>query len=114
MVAGSGQIEAADHHLCEPRLRQRFWILKMAATKVILGDEFESTLQKQLNNAIQRLGGTTLRLDAGVAGSQDFVEWKVKILGCEITVENETYVGLSISGHGDVIDQILEAMNLAG
>ena len=74
--------------------------------KVILGEEFDDDLREVLKDVLRELGATALRKDWGVAGSQELETVEVSLRGRIVTIEAETYVGLSVSGHEDDVNEI--------
>jgi hypothetical protein len=82
----------------------------MGIKTVNLGDEFDKHLELRLNNVLKQLGGVTVSLKRGIAGSQDLTEWKLDVNGQPITVECETYIGLSITGESKLVDDIVAAV----
>jgi hypothetical protein len=82
----------------------------MNTKKINLGDEFDADLLKRLVEALKKLGGATRHLEKGIAGSQELNVWKLNVLGHEITVERETYIGLSIFGLSEIVDKIAEEL----
>lgn len=74
---------------------------------VVLGDEFDDSLRKNLMDVLQELGALQAgKGDRLVVGSQDLEELEVTIDGHNLRVEAETYVGLSISGPADLVEQV--------
>jgi hypothetical protein len=74
---------------------------------VVLGDEFHDSLRQKLMDVLRKLGALqTGKSDRLVAGSQDLEELDVTIDGRSLHVEGETYVGLSISGPADLVEQV--------
>jgi hypothetical protein len=74
---------------------------------VVLGDEFDDSLRQKLMDVLRKLGA--LQSSGGdrfVVGSQDLEELEVTIDGRSLRVEAETYVGLSISGPADLVEQV--------
>jgi len=74
--------------------------------KVILGEEFDDDLREVLKDVLRELGATMLKKDWGVAGSQELETVEVSLRGRIVTIEAETYVGLSVSGHEDDVNEI--------
>jgi hypothetical protein len=73
---------------------------------VILGTEFDEPLRRILAEVMRELGARTLDTGWGVGGSQELATAKIEIRGKVVDVESETYVGLSITGDEDLIDEI--------
>ena len=73
---------------------------------VVLGTEFDESLRRMLAEVMRELGATALDTSWGLAGSQERATAKLEIRGKVVDVESETYVGLSITGDEDVVDEI--------
>jgi hypothetical protein len=73
---------------------------------VILGTEFDEPLRSILPEVMRELGARTLNTSWGVGGSQELATAKAEIRGKVVDVESETYVGLSITGDDDLVDEI--------
>jgi len=76
-----------------------------------LGDEYDNSLRESLINVLKDLGGLVKSHDWGLGGSQEIEMLEVKINDYVITVESETYIGLSISGDADIIEKIVKILN---
>jgi len=74
--------------------------------KVILGNEYDNRLRDVLKNVLIELGGKVRSHDWGVGGSQEMETMEVEINGGVLTIESETYVGLSIVGESSLVDRI--------
>lgn len=77
---------------------------------VILGSEYEEVVWQALRSVLKDLGGAVRDSSWGVGGSQELTSADVIIGGQCITVESETYVGISVSGDSDLVDQIQAAV----
>lgn len=74
---------------------------------VVLGDEFGDALRAKLLEVLRQLGATPAGpASRSLAGSQDLEEIDVYVKGHMLRVEAETYVGLSITGPVDIVQQI--------
>lgn len=75
--------------------------------KIVLGDEFDDVLRSKLMAALSQLGAvSTGSVDRFVVGSQEIEELEVLVDGRRIRVEAETYIGLSIIGPSDLVQQV--------
>ena len=72
---------------------------------VNLGAESDQELRTILIDVLRELGGSVIHKEWGVAGSQD-VEALVVVRDRRITVEAETYIGLSVTGDETIVDEI--------
>ena len=73
---------------------------------LILGPEFDDSLRADLKMVLSDLGATFGQLDWSVGGSQEIESMKVSVYGQSLLIEAETYVGLSISGPGQLVAEI--------
>ena len=74
---------------------------------VVLGDEFDESLRQRLIDVLRRTRACQpAKSDRSTGGSQDLEELDVTIDGRGIHIEAETYVGLSISGPADLVEQV--------
>lgn len=76
---------------------------------IILGKEYDAELRSALRSVLKELGGVVTDKSWGVAGSQEVERLQVELEGSTITVETETYIGLSITGNAGIVDR-LEAL----
>ncbi|MCI0564948.1 MAG: hypothetical protein MN733_41305 [Nitrososphaera sp.] len=77
---------------------------------VILGREYEEAVWQSLRSVLKDLGGVVEDENWGVGGSQELTSADVIVGGQHITVEAETYIGISVSGESELIDQIQAAV----
>jgi hypothetical protein len=77
----------------------------MTKTK-ILGAEFDQHLRSILVEVLRDMGARTLDADWSVVGSQELETVKFELQGRTIDVEAETYMGLSITGAENDVDEI--------
>jgi len=73
---------------------------------VILGAEYEKIVWDTLKGVLKELGGTVHDSNWGIGGSQELTSVDVIVGGQIISVESETYIGISISGDSGLVDQI--------
>lgn len=79
---------------------------------VILGDEFDDGLRVKLLEALRQLGAITTNPASKVlAGSQELEELDVQVDGELLHIEAETYIGLSISGASELVQQVQKVMS---
>ena len=75
-------------------------------TGVYLGNEYDKVLLQALKEVLSDLGGVKNTSDWGMAGSQE-IERAEFIVGNEtLTVEAETYVGLTIFGSAELTNRV--------
>jgi hypothetical protein len=77
---------------------------------VILGPEYDDRLRECLVSVLQELGARTASSSWGLGGSQELQEIQAVIGNEIITIESETYVGLSIQGNPDLIHRIANSI----
>jgi hypothetical protein len=74
-----------------------------------IGEEFDDLLIGRLRIALTALGYSITESWDAVAGSQDVTYWK--LAGCfgPLTIERETYMGVSVSGSTEAVHKLQEA-----
>ena len=75
----------------------------MQAKKWVVGDEFDVAAFTRLKRALGDLRYFARDQWNGVAGSQDIQHWTAAGPGGQLTIESETYVGLSVEGPPSLI-----------
>ena len=78
----------------------------MALEQFIVGAEHDQMLFLQLGSALRKLGYNLGTSWHGVGGSQDICHWVVVSPAGQLTVEAETYIGLSVSGPPELVAQV--------
>jgi hypothetical protein len=84
-------------------------VLKMKAEQhavAVLGDEYDDALRDALRAVLERNGAVAIDKSWGLGGSQEVGRVQVLLGEDSITIESETFVGLTISGPQAVIDEI--------
>jgi hypothetical protein len=76
------------------------------AKTVILGDEFDDDLKSRLFEKLKEMGANPVSSDWGIAGSQEIDSLSIRVYDQIIEIESETFVGLSISGPEEIVDEI--------
>jgi hypothetical protein len=71
-----------------------------------IGPEFDEYLHKRLGAALKAVGFGLDSEWSGVCGSQDVSHWTVSSEMGELTVESETYIGLSVTGPKALLDRV--------
>jgi hypothetical protein len=82
-------------------------------TTVVLGDEYDQHLRAVLVQVLLQLGAVLENRNWVVAGSQEVETFLWQLAGQDITVEAETYMGLSISGDENTINDIAQRVSQA-
>ncbi|AVH45056.1 hypothetical protein [Agrobacterium tumefaciens] len=80
---------------------------------VILGPEYDKTLRTTVMDVMGQLGASVESRNWSVAGSQEIETVQARLAGQEIIIEAETYIGLSITGDEDMINEISERVRQA-
>jgi hypothetical protein len=75
----------------------------MQAEKWVVGDEYDEAAFARLKRALDDLRYSVLDDWNGVAGSQEIQHWTAAGPGGQLTIDSETYVGLSIEGLSSLI-----------
>jgi len=73
---------------------------------IILGPEYDLGLQEILRGVLEELRGVELSHGWGVGGSQELETAEVRIGAQRVTVEAETYIGLSVRGPEELVERI--------
>lgn len=73
---------------------------------ILLGDEYDDTLKEVLRTVLVEMGAVRVAGEWGVGGSQELETLLVEVRGERVTVEAETFVGLSITGSEEVVGEI--------
>lgn len=76
--------------------------------KIVLGNEYDDHVRCALRTALMESGATGLDRSWGVGGSQEIETVRVWLGNYVITIESETYVGLSISGPKSVVENLAQ------
>jgi hypothetical protein len=77
---------------------------------IILGDEYDRRLQRRLNEVLRSMGAEIGASTWGVAGSQELSTWEAAVEGRTLKIESETYIGLSISGEGALVERVVASL----
>ncbi|MBB3308550.1 hypothetical protein FHT78_000279 [Rhizobium sp. BK196] len=83
------------------------------ARTVTLGPEYDQQLRATVMDVMRQLGASVESRNRSVAGSQEIETVQARLAGQEITVESETYIGLSITGNEHTINEISERVRQA-
>jgi hypothetical protein len=78
----------------------------MQAEKWVVGDEYDEVIFARLKRALSDLQYVVRERWDGVAGSQDIQHWTVVSPKGQLTIESETYVGLSVEGSSSLIAEL--------
>ena len=75
-----------------------------------LGDEFDDALRDAVRTALVELGAVPGEASWGLAGSQEIETLQAVIDGECVTVEAETYAGLTVTGADVAVRRVAEAV----
>jgi hypothetical protein len=76
-------------------------------TAVRLGDEYDEALVRRVRAALRAAGATRATHSWGVGGSQEIGQEQWAMEGATITLEAETYEGLTLSGDPQLVQRIV-------
>jgi hypothetical protein len=80
---------------------------------VILGPEHDQHLRTAVMEVMRQLGASIESRNWAVAGSQEIETVQAQLAGNAITIEAETYIGLSITGEENMINEISKRVKQA-
>lgn len=83
---------------------------RMPESRAVLGAEHDLALRARLRRVLDAMGAVPAGDAWGVGGSQELARWDFLVEGRPLRVEAETYLGLSLSGAGDIVDRIVAAL----
>ena len=83
-----------------------------AETTLVLGKEYDRRIWSALREVFQRLGAVEGKESWGLAGSQEIQSFSATIEGRTVSVEAETYIGISVTGPKELIEAIARMVNL--
>jgi hypothetical protein len=75
-------------------------------TAVTLGDEYDNELRDTLRTVITKHGGVSVDKSWGVGGSQEIEALAIRLGSDLITIEAETFVGLTVTGPKALVEEI--------
>ncbi|KVD69734.1 hypothetical protein WS62_13720 [Burkholderia sp. ABCPW 14] len=85
--------------------------MKSDIVKIVVGDEYDEALRKALSTAISEIGAEVVNKSGGVAGSQDLEVLVINVGGNIVTIEAETFVGISVEGAESVVADFMKVVN---
>jgi len=78
-----------------------------------IGEEHDPALLSRLRAAVAGLGGSMTDSVWGVGGSQEITKHEISLLDGAIEAEAETYIGLSLRGPVQLVQQVALAVQRA-
>ena len=82
--------------------------MNMTEKTIILGDEYDENLRNTINLVLKNNNAVSLGKSWGVGGSQEIEEIKMKLGNEIITIEAETFIGITIKGTSSVVENIAQ------
>ena len=79
---------------------------------VVLGAEYDDDLREALKSVLKARGAVVVDSSWGVGWSHDLESLTVEIDGQTLTIEAETYIGLTITGDDRLVGEIVERLGL--
>ena len=83
----------------------------MKNESIIIGDEYDNKLINLLFIILKEMGSTKINETEALAGSQDYYLASFNINNSIITVEIETYIGITLNGPSELIRIIMDRIN---
>jgi hypothetical protein len=81
-------------------------------TTINLGDEYDDVLRDVLRSVLLENQATGIDKSWGIGGSQEIEILKVRLGDDLVTVEAETYIGLTISGPKLTVEKLAEEVRV--
>jgi hypothetical protein len=81
---------------------------KSSQRRINVGSEYDEATRDALRTVLLELGASKVEVSWWVGGSQEFEAAVVRVGGRELTVEAETYTGLTIAGDEDLVTSVAE------
>ncbi|QAY75941.1 hypothetical protein [Sphingosinicella sp. BN140058] len=77
---------------------------------VVLGDEWDEPLLADVEAMLERIGAQPISRHGGLAGTQSWSSVLWKLGDASLLVERETYMGLTLSGPGPLVNAVAAAV----
>lgn len=85
--------------------------MKNDTVKIVVGDEYDEALRKAISVAISEIGAELVNKSSGLAGSQDLETLVINMDGSIVTIEAETFVGISVEGPESTVADFMKIVN---
>jgi hypothetical protein len=85
-----------------------FWKRSKKIEKVV-GNEYDAALYRKLRQRIESLGGTLEKEIYFIVGQEVRMEF-YRLHGKKITVTLETYMGISVAGDQEIVEEICSGL----
>ncbi|QEY26140.1 hypothetical protein [Neisseria zalophi] len=79
---------------------------------IIIGNEYDEELMSLLLKILHDMNAVKIDENMALAGSQDLYFINFNINGCNLKVERETYIGISLTGSPELINNIQNKIDL--
>ena len=79
-------------------------------TTLRIGEEYDPAFLSRLRLAVAVLGGAMTESFWGVGGSQEITRYEISLPSGAIEAEAETYIGLSLRGPAQLVQQVALAV----
>lgn len=79
---------------------------------VVVGSEFDDTLRDSIRIVLDRIGAVCFDKSWGVGGSQEYEKFVFNVGGDQITIESETFIGITISGPKFLVEEIVRGLSV--
>jgi uncharacterized protein YihD (DUF1040 family) len=86
---------------------------ELEEVEVLLGAEFDSALFQRLVKVVTAAGGQMSEASYAVGGSQEVKTYDVVLPSGKLVVTRETYVGLSLRGPAEIVQEVRRAVQSA-
>jgi len=83
----------------------------MKNESIIIGDEYDNELINLLFIILKEMGAAKINETEALTGSQDYYLASFNINNSIITVEIETYIGITLNGPSELIRIIMDRIN---
>jgi len=74
--------------------------------KWVVGPEYDESLFGKLGDALRNQGFKLIDKWWGVGGSQEVNQWTVSSPAGKLTIESETYIGLTVEGPTELVENV--------
>ena len=78
----------------------------MINESIVIGNEYDEKLIKSLFLTLQEIGAVKKDESSALVGSQDYYLARCEVNNLILTVEIETYIGVTLSGPSNVVREI--------
>lgn len=76
-----------------------------------VGAEYDESVFNKLGAVLENLGFNVTTKWSGTGGSQEITKWEAKSGKGSLTIEAETYIGLTIDGSKELVEKVQNEFN---